>query len=243
MLIDLKFLEKLGKELKEKLTKLEREIYSKVGHEFNLNSPKQLQVVLFHELKLSVVRKTKTGRSTDEATLRELSIAHPAIPLLLEYRQLFKLVSTYIDALPKFADTNGRIHSTFNVEGAATGRLSSKDPNLQNIPVKGEAGGEIRKAFIAPKDKILLAADYSQIELRIMAHLAGDPGLKMAFEKVSRDISIPERLMGFSITLDDLPRTLIGKVIRREVKKRYLSGQINSPGGPQAASTLGQRLA
>ena len=181
VLVDLKFLVKMGKELKTRLEKLEQEIYSKVGHQFNINSPKQLQVILFDELQLPVFRKTKTGRSTDEETLHELSSTHPVIPLLLEYRQLFKLVSTYIDALPKSVADDGRIHSTFNVEGAATGRLSSKDPNLQNIPIKGEMGGEIRKAFIAPKGKVLLAADYSQIELRIMAHLADDPGLKKAF--------------------------------------------------------------
>ncbi len=189
VLVDLKFLVKMGKELKTRLEKLEQEIYSKVGHQFNINSPKQLQVILFDELQLPVFRKTKTGRSTDEETLHELSSTHPVIPLLLEYRQLFKLVSTYIDALPKYADNpstssgSSRIHSTFNVEGAATGRLSSKDPNLQNIPIKGEMGGEIRKAFIAPKGKVLLAADYSQIELRIMAHLADDPGLKKAFKE------------------------------------------------------------
>ena len=181
ILVDLKFLEKLGKDLKTRLNKIEKEIYSKVGHQFNINSPKQLQIILFDELNLPVFRKTKTGRSTDEETLHELSAAHPVVSLLLEYRQLFKLVSTYIDALPKSVGEDGRIHSTFNVEGAATGRLSSKDPNLQNIPIRGEEGGEIRKAFIAPKGKIILGADYSQIELRIMAHLANDPGLKKAF--------------------------------------------------------------
>ncbi|MBI4039171.1 hypothetical protein HY384_04420 [Candidatus Daviesbacteria bacterium] len=181
VLVDLKFLEKLGKELKNKLNKIEQEIYSKIGHEFNLNSPKQLAEVLFDELKLPVVRKTKTGRSTDEETLQQLNPAHPIIPLMLEYRQVFKLVSTYIDALPKYIGKDGRIHSNFNVGGAATGRLSSKDPNLQNIPVKGQLGGEVRKAFVCPKGKVLLTADYSQIELRIMAHLADDPGLKKAF--------------------------------------------------------------
>ncbi|MCL4366312.1 DNA polymerase, partial [Patescibacteria group bacterium] len=183
VLVDIKFLDKFGTELKGKLTKLEKDIYSKVGHKVNLNSPKQLSQVLFDELKLTVVRKTKTGRSTDEATLQQLKIAHPVVPLILQYRQIFKLTSTYIDALPKYVDSDGRIHSTFNVEGAATGRLSSKDPNLQNIPIKGETGSEIRKAFIAPKGKVLLGADYSQIELRIMAHLADDPGLKKAFNE------------------------------------------------------------
>ena len=183
VLIDLKFLNKMGIDLKARLTKLEQEIYSKIGHEINLNSPKQLQIVLFDELKLPVFKKTKTGRSTDEETLHELEGTHPIMPLLLEYRQLFKLVSTYVDALPKSVGSDGRIHSTFNVEGAATGRLSSQDPNLQNIPVRGEMGGEIRKAFVAPKAKILLAADYSQIELRIMAHLSNDPNLKKAFEE------------------------------------------------------------
>src|SRR3989344_4817927 len=205
VLVDLKFLSRFGKQLKDRLVNIEKEIYSKVGHEFNLNSPKQLSQVLFDELKLPVIRKTKTGRSTDEATLRELSPAHPVIPLFLEYRQLFKLVSTYIDALPKSVRSDGRIHSTFNVEGAATGRLSSKDPNLQNIPIKGEIGGEIRKAFIAPKRKLLLAADYSQIELRIMAHLADDPGLKKAFEE-GLDIHALTAAKIFKVSLDKVTK-------------------------------------
>ena len=205
VLIDLKFLGKMGKELKTRLEKLEKEIYSKVGHQFNLNSPKQLQVILFDELNLPVVRKTKTGRSTDEETLNELSISHPVIPLILEYRQLFKLVSTYIDALPKSVADDGRIHSTFNVEGAATGRLSSKDPNLQNIPIRGEMGGEIRKAFVVPKGKVLLGADYSQIELRIMAHLADDPGLKKAFEE-GFDIHALTAAKIFKVSLDKVTK-------------------------------------
>ncbi len=214
VLVDLKFLEKFGKKLKDRLTKIEAEIYEKVGHEFNLNSPKQLSVVLFDELKLPVVRKTKTGRSTDEATLHELYGAHPAVPLLLEYRQLFKLISTYVDALPKFVDEKCRIHSTFNVEGAATGRLSSKDPNLQNIPVKGEEGGEIRKAFIAPFGKALLGADYSQIELRIMAHLADDPGLKKAF-KENEDIHALTASKIFQVPLEQVSKQqrMVGKTM------------------------------
>lgn len=207
ILMDLKFLERLGKALKGRLIKLEKEIYSKIGHELNLNSPKQLSEVLFDELKLPVFRKTKTGRSTDEETLRELSLAHPVITLILEYRQLFKLVSTYVDTLPKSIGKDGRIHSTFNVEGAATGRLSSKDPNLQNIPIKGEEGGEIRKAFIAPKGKMLLVADYSQIELRIMAHMSDDPGLKKAFE---------EGLDVHSATASKIFKMLVEKVTKQQ---------------------------
>ncbi|KKQ82178.1 MAG: hypothetical protein UT04_C0060G0008, partial [Candidatus Daviesbacteria bacterium GW2011_GWF2_38_7] len=176
----------------------------------------------------------KTGRSTDEDTLRELSSAHPAISLLLQYRQLFKLVSTYIDALPKAVAEDGRIHSTFNVEGAATGRISSKDPNLQNIPVKGEAGSEIRKAFIAPKGKILLAADYSQIELRIMAHLADDPGLKEAFKK-GVDIHTATASKVFSIPLGKVTKEqrMVGKTINFATLygqgPRALSRQLSVP--------------
>jgi DNA polymerase I-like protein with 3'-5' exonuclease and polymerase domains len=181
VLIDQDLLNKLGVDLRKRLVDIEAKIYKFVGHEFNLNSPKQLAEVLFDELQLPVFKKTKTGRSTDEETLKELTDAHPAVPFLLEYRQLYKLISTYVEALPKSIESDGRIHSTFNVEGAATGRLSSTNPNLQNIPVKGTTGGEIRRAFIAPKGKVLLGADYSQIELRIMAHLADDPGLKSAF--------------------------------------------------------------
>ena len=214
VLVNLKFLSKLGKELKNRLTKLEKEIYSKIGHQFNLNSPKQLQVVLFDELNLPVIRKTKTGRSTDEATLHELSSAHPCIPLLLEYRVLFKLVSTYIDALPKSVGSDGRIHSTFNVEGAATGRLSSKDPNLQNIPIKTELGGEIRKAFVAPKGKALLAADYSQIELRIMAHFSDDPALKLFFEQ-GLDIHSATAAKIFKVPIDQVTKEqrMVGKTM------------------------------
>lgn len=214
ILVDLKFLDNMGKGLKIKLTEIEKQIYHFIGHEFNLNSPKQLSEVLFDELNLPVIRKTKTGRSTDEATLSELSSAHPSIPLLLQYRQLFKLISTYIDTLPKCVKEDKRIHSTFNVEGAATGRLSSQDPNLQNIPIKGEIGGEIRKAFIAPKGKVLLAADYSQIELRIMAHLADDPGLKSAF-KNNLDIHAATASKIFNVPVEEINKTqrMVGKTM------------------------------
>ncbi|MBI4037196.1 hypothetical protein HY385_02130 [Candidatus Daviesbacteria bacterium] len=225
--VDLKFLSKLSKDLHKELVGLEKEIYALVGHEFNLNSPKQLSVVLFDELNLKVVRKTKTGRSTDEQTLTELSAAHPVVVKLLRYRQLFKLISTYVDALPRYTGKDGRVHSTFNVEGASTGRLSSQDPNLQNIPVGGQLGGEVRRAFVAQKGKVLLSADYSQIELRILAHLADDPNLKQAFgqnldihtltaakifqvsvEKVTHEQRMVGKTMNFATLYGQGPRAL-----------------------------------
>lgn len=228
VLIDLKFLKRFGDDIKEKLTKLEEEIYSNVGHEFNINSPKQLSEVLFDELKLPVIRKTKTGRSTDEATLHELSPSHPVVPLLLKYRQLFKLISTYIDALPKYVGEDGRVHSTFNVEGAATGRLSSQDPNLQNIPIRGQLGGEIRKAFIAPKGKVLLGADYSQIELRILAHLSGDEFLKKAFQE-DIDIHLATASKIFKKPLNEITKE--ERVVGKTMNFATLYGQ-----GPHALS-------
>ncbi|MBI2011239.1 hypothetical protein HYS91_00575 [Candidatus Daviesbacteria bacterium] len=242
VLIDLRFLKRLEVKLKRQLKGLEKKIYSYIGHQFNLNSPKQLSEVLFDELNLPVIRKTKTGRSTDEATLNELKAAHPAIPLILEYRFLFKLISTYIDALPKYTDKKGRIHSTFNVEGAATGRLSSQNPNLQNIPVKGDLGGEMRKAFIAPKGKVLLSADYSQIELRVMAHLADDPGLKKVFqegldihagtaskifkvpiEKVTKEQRMVGKTMNFATLYGQGPRALSQQLgVEYAVAKLYI---------------------
>src|SRR5579884_1409338 len=228
VLVNLKYLDKLGKELKEKLANIEQEIYKFVGHEFNLNSPKQLADVLFDELHLEVVRKTKTGRSTDEATLNELYNAHPAIPLILEYRQLFKLISTYIDALPKYADEEGRVHSTFNVEGAATGRLSSQNPNLQNIPIRSAVGGQIRKAFIAPKGKVLIDADYSQLELRILAHLTGDEALIKAFNE-NEDIHAATAAKIFNVPIDQVTKQQ--RNVGKTVNFATLYGQ-----GPRALS-------
>jgi len=226
--VNLHFLEVFGKQLKDRIVNIEKDIYSNIGHQINLNSPKQLSEILFDELKLPVVRKTKTGRSTDEDTLNELSTAHPVVPLMLEYRQLFKLVSTYIDALPRYVGVDKRIHSTFNVEGAATGRLSSKDPNLQNIPIKGQMGGEIRKSFIAPKGKILLAADYSQIELRIMAHMADDPNLKKAFEQ-GLDIHVATAAKIFKTSVEEV--TEQQRTVGKTMNFATLYGQ-----GPHALS-------
>lgn len=230
VLLDMKFMEKLAKELHQKLDKLEKDIYHHVGHEFNLNSPKQLADVLFDELGLPVIRKTKTGRSTDEATLNELKPAHPAIPLLLEYRMLFKLCSTYVDSLPKTVDEEGRIHTTFNVEGSATGRISSNNPNLQNIPIRSEIGAQIRKAFITPKGKVILGADYSQVELRIMAHVSGDENLQKAF-KDGLDIHAATAAKIFDIPVTDVTKDQ--RAVGKTMNFATLYGQ-----GPHALSQL-----
>lgn len=183
VLIDLDTLEKHGTRLKERIVLLEKEALQLAGRPFNLNSPKQLQEILFDELKLPVVAKTPTGQpSTAEAVLQELAFDYRLPAVILEYRSLSKLVSTYIDALPKRVNPKtGRVHTCYNQAVAATGRLSSSEPNLQNIPIRNEEGRLIRKAFIAPPNHVLLAADYSQIELRIMAHLSQDTNLLKAF--------------------------------------------------------------
>jgi len=185
VLIDTKKLSSLAKEINEKLSSLEKGIYKQVGHEFNLNSPKQLSAVLYDELNLTPERSTriKTHKSTDEATLSTMVNAHPAIELILQYRELFKLKSTYVDALPNQIRPDGRIHTHYHTDITRTGRLSSKDPNLQNIPARGELGEKVRSAFIAPTGSVLLSGDYNQIELRVMAHISGDEALKKVFEE------------------------------------------------------------
>jgi DNA polymerase I-like protein with 3'-5' exonuclease and polymerase domains len=183
--IDTKKLVNLAKEIDSKLSSLEKEIYKQVGHEFNLNSPKQLSAVLYDELNLTPERSTriKTHKSTDEATLSTMVGAHPVIELLLQYRELFKLKSTYVDALPNQIGPDGRIHTHYHTDITRTGRLSSKDPNLQNIPARGALGEKVRSAFIAPTGSVLLSGDYNQIELRVMAHISGDEALKKVFEE------------------------------------------------------------
>ena len=169
----------------EAIDRLAEDIYASVGHEFNLGSPKQLEQVLFYELDLPRGKRTKTGYSTDAQVLEELRAAHPMIPMLLDWRIYTKLRSTYVEALPILIDpTTGRLHTTFQQAVAATGRLSSADPNLQNIPIRTELGRRIRSAFVAGgEDLVLLAADYSQIELRVLAHVSGDAHLREAFEQ------------------------------------------------------------
>ncbi|AMP88268.1 DNA polymerase I [Legionella pneumophila] len=183
VLIDPVILEKHGSRLKEQMKSLENEAVQLAGKAFNLNSPKQLQEILFDEQKLPVVAKTPTGQpSTAESVLQELAFDYRLPAVILEYRSLSKLVSTYIDALPKRINPKThRVHTSYNQAVAATGRLSSSDPNLQNIPIRSEEGRLIRTAFIAPAGSVIIAADYSQIELRIMAHLSQDDNLLHAF--------------------------------------------------------------
>jgi DNA polymerase I-like protein with 3'-5' exonuclease and polymerase domains/5'-3' exonuclease len=181
--VDVAKLKKSSEEYGIRLAEIEKEVHQKAGGPFNLNSPKQLAQVLFEKLKLPVIRKTKTGYSTDVEVLTELASKHEVPKLLLEYRSLSKLKSTYLDALPALVEPKtGRIHTSFNQTVAATGRLSSTTPNLQNIPIRTEEGKKIREAFIAEKGNLILSADYSQIELRILAHLSGDKILLEAFQ-------------------------------------------------------------
>jgi DNA polymerase-1 len=157
-------------------------VYSLAGAEFNINSPKQLAEILFEKLRLTPKKRTKTGFSTDVDVLEELSHVHPLPAEILAYRTLAKLKSTYVDALPALIDPGtGRIHTSLNQTVTATGRLSSSEPNLQNIPIRTDLGRNIRKAFIAEKGASLLSADYSQIELRILAHMSGDAALIETF--------------------------------------------------------------
>jgi len=181
VLIDREALRAMSEEFAGHLATLEGQITEAVGHPFNIGSPRQLEQILFDELGLPSTKRTKTARSTDASVLEELRSQHPVVGLILEHRQLAKLKSTYADALPELVDSDGRLHTTYSQAVASTGRLSSTDPNLQNIPIRTALGRRIRRVFVAPPGKLLLAADYSQVELRILAHVSGDAGLKAAF--------------------------------------------------------------
>jgi DNA polymerase-1 len=181
--IDVAFLSELGKDLNEQARKHEAQIHAYAGEPFAVNSVPQLRMVLFEKLGLTPVKKTKTGPSTDADSLQKMAEDHPIIEEILRYREVEKLRGTYADALPPLVAEDGRIHATFNQLVASTGRISSENPNLQNIPVRSASGREMRKAFIADEGCVLLTADYSQIELRVLAHVAEDPGLIDAFER------------------------------------------------------------
>jgi DNA polymerase-1 len=214
ILLDPHVLEEQAKEIEVLLDNLRQEIFSLAGEEFNPNSPKQVAYILYERLKLPVIKKTKTGPSTDALTLKELALQHPLPEKILTYRELEKLLNTYIKKLPEYINPEtGRIHTSFNQSVTATGRLSSSDPNLQNIPVRTELGGQIRKAFIAPEGRKLLAADYSQIELRLLAHLSGDEGLTEAFKR-DEDLHIRTAAEIFEVSKEEVTRE------QREIAKR-----------------------
>jgi DNA polymerase-1 len=185
IMVDRARLHELSKDFAGRMAELEREIHQLAGHEFNLGSPKQLGEVLFDELKLAPGKKMKTGAyGTDASVLEELAEDHPLPQRVLDWRQLQKLKSTYADTLAdEINPETGRIHTSYSLAGAVTGRLSSTDPNLQNIPIRSEEGRKIRRAFVATPGHVLLSADYSQIELRLVAHVAGVEALKEAFKR------------------------------------------------------------
>ncbi len=226
--VDKDLLNEISANLKKKLRILSKDIYEIAGEEFNLNSPLQLRKILFDKLKLPIIKKTKTGASTSEEVLEQLSNQHSLPATILQYRHLFKLKSTYVDTLPSLInEKTGRIHTTFNQTVTATGRLSSSNPNLQNIPIKSEIGREIRKVFVseglpAParpagggRQGLFLSADYSQIELRILAHLCGDKNLIEAFKK---DLDIHNYTAGL---IFDLP------VQKIDTEKRRIAKTVN----------------
>lgn len=239
--IDSDMLKNISKDFEERLAASEKFIHKLAGEEFNVNSPKQLAEVLFEKLKLPVIKKTKTGPSTDIKVLQALAPQHPLPQEVIHYRTLAKLKSTYLDALPRLIDPGtGRIHTSYNQTVTATGRLSSSHPNLQNIPVRAREGRLIREAFVAQEGSVLVCADYSQIELRILAHYSGDPVLMEAFEKredihqataqrifhvaahdVTPDMRRKAKVINFGIIYGMGPRKLSGELMisMNEAKK------------------------
>jgi DNA polymerase-1 len=213
--LDVPYLEEMGESVRDRMATLKGEVYTQAGEEFNLNSPPQLRKILYDQLGLQPGKKTPKGElSTDASVLEKLRDAHPIVDALLSWRELDKLNSTYLEALPKLVDEkDGRLHTSFNQTVAATGRLSSSNPNLQNIPIRSELGRQIRRAFIpGADDQILLVADYSQIELRILAHLSGDVGLREAFDS-GLDIHAATAAKVF-----DLPPEHVDAEMRRRAK-------------------------
>jgi DNA polymerase-1 len=203
--VDPEGLRVLSRQFGTELTAIEAQIYQEAGTEFNINSTPQLRHILFEKLLLPVIKKTKTGASTDADVLEQLGEMGFAVPrLLLEYRELSKLKSTYVDALPLSVNPEtGRIHTRFNQTGAATGRLSSSDPNLQNIPIRTPRGELIRRCFVAAEGRSYVVADYSQIELRLLAHLSEDPAFIGAFER-GGDVHRETAAIIFDVPVDEV---------------------------------------
>jgi DNA polymerase-1 len=182
--VDTGQLQVLSRELHDRIVALESEVHDIAGHTFNIGSTQQLATLLYDDLGLAAGRRTKTGRSTDADSLESLRGEHPVVDLVLEWRQLTKLKGTYVDALPLLVERDGRVHTSFNQTVAATGRLSSSDPNLQNVPVRTDWGQRVRRAFVADDaEHLLISADYSQIELRVLAHVTNDTDLVEAFRR------------------------------------------------------------
>ncbi len=255
VLVDTSVLEGIGREIEQRLAELERRIHRLAGRPFNINSPKQLGEVLFTELGLPAVKKTKTGLSTDSAVLEALAGRHELPDAVLTWRMLSKLKNTYVDTLPAMIDPlTGRVHTRFNQAVTATGRISSSDPNLQNIPIRTDVGRRIREAFRAPEGFSVMSADYSQIELRILAHVTRDPLLVESFEKgldihtrtaseifgtpldrVTENERRQAKTINFGIIYGMGPHKLSGELgIRREVAKRYIDSYLERYGGVRA---------
>jgi DNA polymerase-1 len=215
--LDAGALHEMSRDLTENMSKVEVDLYESIGHTVNINSPQQLSGLLFNELGLPRTKRTKTGYSTDANSLEGLKGLHPVVDNILEYRQISKLKSTYVDALPDMVNpTTGRIHTSYNQTGSATGRMSSSDPNLQNIPIRTDMGRQVRKAFVADNSPawLLFSADYSQIELRVLAHLSQDPGLLDAFRR-GEDIHSSTASLMFDVSMNDVDSDMrrIAKVL------------------------------
>ena len=213
--LDAGILHEMSRDLTAQLAQIEADLYRNIGHTVNINSPKQLSDLLFGELGLPKTRRTKSGFSTDANALEMLKGLHPVVDGILEYRQVAKLKSTYVDALPEMVNRQtGRIHTSYHQTGSATGRISSSDPNLQNIPVRTEQGRQVRRAFVADAGCQLLSADYSQIELRVLAHLSQDESLLDAFRR-GEDIHAATASQMFGVPLNqvDAEQRRIAKVL------------------------------
>ncbi len=213
--LDAGILHEMSRDLNEQLGQIQAELFADIGHEVNTNSPKQLSDLLFGELGLPKTRRTRSGYSTDANALEGLKGLHPVVDRILDYRQVSKLKSTYVDALPEMVNPRtGRIHTSYHQTGSATGRLSSSDPNLQNIPVRTESGRQVRRAFVADSDCQLLSADYSQIELRVLAHMSQDPSLLEAFRR-GEDIHAATASQMFNVPINevDAEQRRIAKVL------------------------------
>jgi len=231
--LDGDFLQEMGKELEASLESIKAHIYEIAGEEFNINSPKQLRVILFEKLGLPVFKKTKTGPSTDIDTMERLAGRHPLPQEILNFRQLSKLKNTYVDTLPGLVNSEtGRIHASFNQAVAATGRLSSSNPNLQNIPIRTDLGRKIRCAFLPEKGWKLISADYSQIELRVLAHFTEDPSMVGAFEK-GEDIHSTTASAVYGVGVEDVDSEM------RRVAKAVNFGIVYGQGAFGLSQTLG----